>query len=280
MQRAGAVIDGERGRQHRELVSAGLGRLADQPLDEEDQQVAPGQHGRAWLQAQAADIDDVQDVVTVIQAPVFAADAQIPALARADVPVPDAKDPGREREMVAGPRLICGIDHAISEHGGLEPVVDALPDAPPQLDDRIEENLLSPAALPGGGRGQRAHSGERRHDRVADQLSAVAQAAGIVAEPARMPLERTLLRGRQTLLPDRMPGDPHFRHNGSSAQHGHRLAGVGQPERRHPGPKPHSAPRRQDISTRPNPRSPSSDWQRALRKPPATHRPAYRATTP
>ena len=218
VQRPGAVIDGERGGQDRELVPAGLGWLAEQLLDDEDQQVAPGQHGRAWLQAQAADIDDVHDVVAVIQAPALAADTQIPALARADVPVPDAQDPGRKREMVAGPRLICGIDRAVSEHGGLKPVVDALPDAPPQLDDRIEEDLLPPATLPGGGRGQRPHSGDRRHNRVADQLNAAAQAAGIMTEPARMTLERTLLRGRQTPPPCRVPGDPRLRHNGSSAQ--------------------------------------------------------------
>ena len=41
-----------------------------------------------------------------------------------------------------------------------------------------------------------------------------------MTEPARMTLERTLLRGRQTWLPDRVPGDPHFRHNGSSTAAG------------------------------------------------------------
>ena len=76
--------------------------------------------------------------------------------------------------MMAGPRLICGIDRAVSEQGGLKPVVDALPDAPAQLDDRVEEDLLPPAALPGSGRGQRPHGGERRHNRVADQLSTAA----------------------------------------------------------------------------------------------------------
>ena len=66
VQRPGAVVDGERGGQDRELVLTRLAWLADQPLDDEDQQVAPGQHGRAWLQAQGADIDDVHDVVAVV----------------------------------------------------------------------------------------------------------------------------------------------------------------------------------------------------------------------
>ncbi len=31
--------------------------------------------------------------------------------------------PGREREMAAGPHLVRGIDRAVGEHGGLEPIV-------------------------------------------------------------------------------------------------------------------------------------------------------------
>jgi hypothetical protein len=116
--------------------------------------------------------------------------------------------------MTAGPRLIGGIDRAVSEHGGLDPVVDALADAPAQRDDRIEENLLAPLTLPGGGRGQRAQRGDRRHDRVADQLGTAAQAAGVVTEPARMTLERTFLRGGQARRPNRAPGDPRLRHSG------------------------------------------------------------------
>ena len=115
---------------------------------------------------------------------------------------------------MAGPRLVGGIDRAVGEHRGLDPVVDALPDAPAQRDDRIEEDLLPPLALPGGGRGQRAHRGDRRHDRIADQLGAAAEASDVVAEPVRMPLERTLLRGRQTRRRSGVPGDPHLRHNG------------------------------------------------------------------
>ena len=211
MQRPGVAVDGERGGQDRELTGTRAGRLAGQPLDDEDKQVAPDQHGRAWLQAQAADVDDADDVVAVVQAPVATADAQVPALARADVPVPDAQDPGREREVIAGPRLIRGIDGAVSERGGLEPVVHALPDAPAQRDGRIEEDLLSPAALPGSGRGQRAHAGDRRYDRVADQFGIAAQPADIVAEPAGVTLERPLLRGGQAPLPGRVARDPRFR---------------------------------------------------------------------
>ena len=113
--------------------------------------------------------------------------------------------------MIAGPRLIRGIDGAVSERGGLEPVVHALPDAPAQRDGRIEEDLLSPAALPGSGRGQRAHAGDRRYDRVADQFGIAAQPADIVAEPAGVTLERPLLRGGQAPLPGRVARDPRFR---------------------------------------------------------------------
>jgi len=56
-------------------------------------------------------------------------------------------------------------------------------DTAAQLDDRIEEDPLPPAALPGSGRGQRAHGGDRRHDRVADQLSTTTEPPGVVAGP-------------------------------------------------------------------------------------------------
>jgi hypothetical protein len=114
--------------------------------------------------------------------------------------------------MAAGPRLIRGIDRAVGEHGSLHPVVHALPDAAAQLDEGIEEDPLPPAALLGSGRGQRAHGGDRRHDRVADQLGTTTEPAGVVTEPARVTVERTLLRGRQTPLVDHVPGDPRLRH--------------------------------------------------------------------
>jgi hypothetical protein len=51
--------------------------------------------------------------------------------------------------MPDAPPLVLGVDLAVGKDGGLEPVVDALPEAPADLDDRVEENLLAPAAPPG-----------------------------------------------------------------------------------------------------------------------------------
>ncbi len=122
--------------------------------------------------------------------------------------------------MAAGSRLIRGIDGAVGEDSGLHPVVHALPDTPAQFDGRVEEDLLPPAALLGGGRAQRAHGGDRRHDRVADQFGTAAEPAGVVTEPTRVAVERTLLLSRQAQRPGRGPGDPRLRHAGESAQAG------------------------------------------------------------
>ena len=66
--------------------------IAVNPLHGQHQQVPPHGHDRARRQVQAADIDHVQDVVAVVDVPVLVADAEVPAFARTDVPVPHAQD--------------------------------------------------------------------------------------------------------------------------------------------------------------------------------------------
>ena len=171
--------------------------IADDPLHGQHEQVPPHGHDRARRHVQAADVDDTQDVITVIDAPVLVAGAEIPAFAGTDVPVPHAQDPRREREVHHGPGLIRRVDLAVGEDRGLGPVVHALPDGAAKRDGGAEEDSLASAALLRGGRGQRAQGRDRRQGRVADQLGIAEQLARVMAESAGALIECALLRRGQ-----------------------------------------------------------------------------------
>src|SRR5271154_4608035 len=110
-----------------------------------------------------------------------------------------------------------------------------------------------------------------------------------------MTLERMLLHGGQTRLPNRVPGDPRLRHSGSSTQAA-RSRGpptAGRPREDTPAPHLIAPPQATGRIVRLNHGSPSAEGQWALRKtvydrypklatprPTWTHGPAYHATVP
>ena len=199
VQRADAPVDGVGDRQHRKLSWSAL-TSTDDPLHDQDQQVPPHCHDRARRQAQAADVDDVHDVVAVVDVPVLVADAEIPALAGTHVPVPHAQDPRREREVHHRPaprppgRAWPSAKTAAS-------VLSCTPCPMPRrmAMDGPKKTAWRRRRCSAVAAGSARDVRDRRQGRVADQLGIAKQPAGVVAEPAGVLVERAVLRHGQAV---------------------------------------------------------------------------------
>ena len=99
-----------------------------------------------------------------------------------DVALQHAERPHREREVLRGVLEVARVERAVRVRVGLDPVVDALAQAPPHLDHRVEVHAPAPRALGGRGRRQPPQPADRRDRRVGHDLGASLELGQIVAE--------------------------------------------------------------------------------------------------
>ena len=143
--RADAAVHRIRGRQHTELVTPGIVgccRQVPQVLAAEHQQVALHDDAPARLDHQLADVDHVEQVITLIDAQRRVRHSQIPYLACRHLPEQHAQLPGGKRQVHRQPGPVGFPDGPIGEHVRLAPVVHALAEAAPDRDGGMKEDRL------------------------------------------------------------------------------------------------------------------------------------------
>ena len=134
-------------------------------LAAEHQQVALHDDAPARLDHQLADVDHVEQVITLIDAQRRVRHSQIPYLACRYLPEQHAQLPGGKRQVHRQPGPVGFPDGPIGEHVRLAPVMHALAEAAPDRDGGMKEDRLPCPPLSRADLGELTKLFERRDRR-------------------------------------------------------------------------------------------------------------------
>ncbi|QGF23095.1 hypothetical protein [Raineyella fluvialis] len=138
----------------------------------------------AGFDDELADIDDIDEVVTLVEAELLSRCREVPDLACRDAAVQHAEQPYGERKPPRQAREVGLVDRPIGESVRLTSIVDALAEAAAHRDGPVEEDLLSGSALSRVGATQSTEPLEGGHHLAGLDGSASEQGFGVVTEAA------------------------------------------------------------------------------------------------